>query len=238
MTSKIWEPVLALALMGVCLVGPSAMAAEIDFEGLEEGAIPNEVSTGKGVSGPLAGTITVLGYNPAFEAGTNAAVIFDSSCPPDGNPASCSGGDVDLGTPNQAHGGPGVGIGGTENNATALGKILIIGENLNDRDKDGLVDDPDDASLPGAYYTFDFSKVQGGMVTINSVTVVDIEREGEDSGAIITLTGPNIPASTINVPRFGDNGVGVVSNIGAEGVTNMRIDFNHSGGLASIVFDE
>ncbi len=109
---------------------------------------------------------------------------------------------------------------------------------MKDYDKDGLVDDPDDANLPGAYYTFDFSKVQGGMVTINSVTVIDIEREWDDSGATITLTGPNIPASTINVPRVGNNGVGVIPVVGAKGVTNMRIDFNHSGGLASIFFDE
>lgn len=238
MKLKIWGQGLALALMGVCLVTPSAIAAEIDFEGLDEGAIPNEVSTGKGVSGPLSGTISVFAYNPSFESGTNAAVIFDSSCPPDGKPANCSGGDPDLGTPNQAHGGPGVGIGGTESNATALGKILIIGENLKDQDKNGLVDDPDDANLPGSYYNFDFSKVQGGMVTINSVTVVDIERGSDDLGANIILSGPNIPASTINVPRVGDNGVGVISDIGAEGVTNLRIDFDHSGGLASIVFNE
>lgn len=238
MKLKIWGQSLALALMGICLAGPPAIAAEIDFEGLDEGAIPNQLSAGKGVSGPLAGTISVFGSNPRFEAGTNAAVIFDSSCPPDGKPTDCSGEDPDLGTPNQDHGGPGVGIGGAESNATALGKILIIGEDLDDLDKDGRVDDPDDSSAPGAYYNFDFSKVKGGVVTINSVTVIDFERNWESTAATITLTGPNIPTSTINMEHYTDNSVGIISDIGTEGVANMRIDFNSSGGLASIVFNE
>ena len=65
----------------------------------------------------------------------NVCISFDS-----GNP---TGGDRDLGTPNQAFGGPGVGSGGEpgmpgENN-TALHNVLIIAEDVGDANQDGLV---------------------------------------------------------------------------------------------------
>ena len=56
------------------------------------------------IEGPL------LFLKREVQVGLNAAVIFDSSCQPGGMPADCSGGDADLGTPNQDFGGPGAGI--------------------------------------------------------------------------------------------------------------------------------
>ena len=55
------------------------------------------------------------------------AMIFNTSNP--------TGGDSDLGTPNQAFGGPGIGVGGGTSmpgtNNTPLGKVLIVAENNN-----------------------------------------------------------------------------------------------------------
>ncbi len=108
----------------------------ITFEGFEAGARISGVFASRG-SGP----IYVEATNPRLRTGTNAAVVFDSSCPPSGLPRDCSGNDADLGTPNQEFGGPGRGVGGARSNDTALGKLLIVAENLADEDEDRLVDE-------------------------------------------------------------------------------------------------
>lgn len=59
--------------------------------------------------------------------------MFDSAHP--------TGGDFDLGTPNQDFGGPGIGVGGEAGspfqNDLAKGNILVVGENLFDSNGDG-----------------------------------------------------------------------------------------------------
>ncbi len=136
-------------------VATVVQADTIDFEGLDPGTIVSELSSGKGITGDMTGTIGVFAYNPDFGPSTNAAVVFDSSDP--------SGGDDDLGTPNENFGGPGVGDAGETTNKVALGHILIIAEDLVDKNPaDGLVDDPDDADNKGAYIDFDFSTLGKG----------------------------------------------------------------------------
>ncbi len=107
----------------------------IDFENLAPGTNVTEV--------------TVDGLTVSVEAtgGIGEAWIFDSSAP--------TGGDEDLGTPNQncTPAGPGIGEGGVPGtageNCVALGNILIIQENDN-----GI---PDDAATGGTL-TFTFSE--------------------------------------------------------------------------------
>ena len=230
---------LVLGALGQLAMTPPSVAADIDFEGLAAGQIIGNISSGNGISGDLKGSVEVFGFSPAFGAGTNAAVIFDSSCPPGGVPSDCTGRDDDLGTPNQVFGGPGVGAAGEITNDTPLGNVLIIGENLVDADNNGLVDDPDDADLVGMFYNFDFSKVKGGgTVTINSVTVTDIEQEEGEFGANIILTGPKIPTALISIPNTGDNGVVEITGIGVEGVRNMRIESNGSGSISAVTLNE
>jgi len=77
-------------------LGPALAAEEtIDFESDPAGSVLSSV-----------GSVTVLGTNPNFAPGTNAAVIFDTANP--------TGGDDDLGSPNSQcpGGGPGNGLGG------------------------------------------------------------------------------------------------------------------------------
>ena len=83
----------------------SEVAEVITFEGLEAGARITEVFGNRG-SGP----VFVQGTNPLLSSSINAAVVFDSACPPGGMPGDCTGEDMDLGTPNEAFGGPGVGV--------------------------------------------------------------------------------------------------------------------------------
>jgi len=85
-------------------------------------------------------------------------MIFDSSNP--------TGGDDDLGTPNQDFGGPGVGVQGTSSkpwaNSVAEGNLMILSENNN-------ASDPNDHSRGGMYIiTFD------QPTDVNSVSYIDI----------------------------------------------------------------
>ena len=79
-----------LILLGA-VAGWEAQSADLDFEGLAEGEIVSEVSTGSGVTGVLSETVGVQGFNPSFGMGTNAAVVYDSDCPPGGNSSGLLG---------------------------------------------------------------------------------------------------------------------------------------------------
>lgn len=237
--SSLWSiPIIAIGSISAWQVS----AADINFEGLLEGEIVSELSTGFGISGNLNGTVGVFGFNPAFGAGTNAAVIFDSDCI-----GGCTGGDVDLGSPNSDFGGPGIDADGDPNaggnagspfqNDVALFSVLIVDEHLTDGNGDGLVDNPDDADLQGEFIEFDFSNVKGGgTVSVDSVTYMDND-EGEFN-AQIELFGPKIPNQFIALQAVGDNGVNTISGIGVDGVSLMRIVLNGSGAVTNVVVNE
>ncbi len=233
-------PVAALA---AALVAAPAAAApqgtDVDFSGLPGGTIVHTLSPGAGWTGPLAGSIAVWGFNPLFGPAVNAAVIFDSLRP--------TGGDWDLGTPNEAYGGPGRGAAGAASNTVPLGNVLIIDEHLTDQNKDGLVDNPDDADLVGMMYEFDFTgtstsgKGKGkkagtsGVVTVNSITYLDIELEQGEGGAFVEFWRPGQPVSMLGLDPTGDNGVATLENIGLDGVSHMRVTLNGSSAIANVL---
>ena len=228
---------IAFALfVAMAVLALPARAATIDFEGLPAGTIVDQLSTGSGITGDLGGPVSVFGFNPALGL-VNAAVVFDSSDP--------SGGDDDLGTPNEFFGGPGIGDAGAISNFTALGNILIIAQDLtDDSPADGLVDDPDDDDEVGAFIDFDFSGLgngngkKAGTVTVNSVTMLDIEAEQGEAGTFLELSGPDLPVNLIAIPPTGDNGVVVISGINLAGVSLLRINLNGSGATAGIVVED
>lgn len=77
-----------LAAMIIGGVAMTAWAQEtITFDSLDTGAIISEIFVGDGV-----GPIQVEGINPDLGGSVNAAIIFDSSCPPGNVPSDCSGG--------------------------------------------------------------------------------------------------------------------------------------------------
>ncbi len=96
--------------------------------------------------------------------GHDVALLFNSASP--------TGGDNDLGTPNEQYGGPGKGNGQNAGagNDTSLGKILIIAENTKDENNDGLIDNPDDEAK-GGRITFTFPQ----PAAVLDVKVVDVE---------------------------------------------------------------
>jgi hypothetical protein len=200
----------------------------IAFEDLEAGARITEVFGSRG-SGP----IVVQGTNPLLSKSRNAAVVFDSACPPDSGPRDCTGEDIDLGTPNEVFGGPGVGRGGASSNNTALGKVLIIGEHVEDANRDGLVDDPNDAGKGGTLQ-LDFSAL--GSVTMHTITFVDLD--DPDPAQQVELFRGGVKGSLlakVPLPVAGNNGVSVVP-LNVPGVDTVVITLTDSAAIDNIAF--
>ncbi|MFT5475926.1 MAG: hypothetical protein ACI8Y8_001261 [Planctomycetota bacterium] len=176
-----------------------------------------------------AGPILINGVNPDLGA-QNAAVIFDTANP--------TGGDPDLGTPNEDFGGPGVGDGGSASgaypNTRRLGNVLIVAENLTDADGDGLVDDPGDSADTGTALTLDFSAIGGA--TLERMTILDME--SISMPAVVEMIGPagELLASQI-LPIVGDNGVAQVDLGHVPNVMLLHITLGGSAAIDNIVFE-
>lgn len=150
---------------------------------------------------------------------SHPAMIFNSANP--------SGGDSDLGTPNEAYGGPGVGSGGGPTmpgfNNTPLGKVLIVAENSN-------AANPDDSANGGTLiFTFDYA------VSIDDIRVLDID----DTSAAGTVkiygdTSGTTLLATSKMHGLGDNSVQTVP-VNGDGVRRMEVKFPKGGAIASIV---
>ena len=207
---------------------PVACRDVLDFEEFAAGA---RVSATVGAEGN--GPVGVAASNPNFHTGTNAAIVFDSSCT-----GACTGGDTDLGTPHRDFGGPGHGTGGRAGKATAnavpLGNILIAAEDLADGDGDGLIDDPDDQGGTSVSITIDFSVI--GPVTAHELTLIDAELR-EAGGTATLLDGAGVELAVIGLPRTGNNGV-LVTDLGAvPGVVLIEVGLNGSAAIDNVVFD-
>ena len=215
-------PVL-LSLLVTSLASSSASADEVDFDGLQTGLIVSSLTSTGGL-----GPITVNGMNPNL-GNQNAAVIFDSANP--------TGGDFDLGTPNETFNGPGVGVGGEQGqpneNGVALGKILIIDEHLI-TDNNGFVVDPDDGDVAGSTLEFDFSAI--GSATIHSLEYMDIE--GSRAGSVEFFDVNNGFLGLFSIDEVGDNGVGSLDTGSVEEVVRMLITLNGSGAITGFNFDK
>ncbi len=193
--------------------GLGACLAPLDFESDDSGGslgrgdiIDNEWS---------AWGVHVTSNDPA----SHPVMIFDSSNP--------TGGDSDLGTPNQDFGGPGVGAGGKSGrpgqNSQSLGNLLIISE-------DGDTNDPDDNGAGGTMiFTFDMP------VRMDDVYVVDTDdyEAGGEVRAYSDLAGTELLASNKGL-GLGDNSVQAIP-INAIGVRRLEIELPGSGGVPAVV---
>ncbi|MEO1527082.1 MAG: SdrD B-like domain-containing protein [Planctomycetota bacterium] len=181
----------------------------VDFEGLAPGTIVADQFPG----------VTVEAENRRHPTAGNRAMIFDSSNP--------TGNDYDLGTPNQAFGGPGVGAGGglgSDNpNEVGLGNILIISE-------DGDSSDPDDEAQGGVFkFTFD------SPVRVDHLELLDID-SNESGGSVVTMTTPS-GQHTFSIPSVGNNSFQRI-DVGVEDVLSMTVDFVSSGAITELKFTE
>lgn len=212
-----FRPTPCALLLAMGLIAANANAETITFDGFAAGDTVSNVFGDTGT-----GPIGVTGLNPALGV-ANAARIVDSSAPP--------AGDTDLGTPNgvAVPGGPGVGLGGESGafiNDQPLGNILIVNTDLTNV--------PNDTADPGAQITLDFSGV--GPVTMNSITIIDIDTAQTATVDLITAGG--VPRATITfpVPATGDNGVAVVALGPTPNVLSVIVHLGGSGAIDNVAF--
>jgi len=151
-------------------------------------------------------------------------MVFNSAGPI-ANPLS-----QDLGTPNSAFGGPGIGAAGAAGpyaNMVALGNLLVI--------KDFELDYPREDDTEGAYTTFDFSGV--GPITAKSITVIDVElEEGETAQVRMYASNGGALLNTVSLPSTGQNGVAIVDLGNTAGVQYIVVDMNGSMGIDNLAF--
>ena len=220
---KLFCSLMACALF-VAFSAQASAQITVDFESFQTGERVGLITTS-------AGDITVFGSNPfGATIGQNAAIIFDSANP--------TGGDVDLGTPNMAFGGPGVGAGGASGpfvNNVARGNLLIVASNLIDNNNDGFVDAPNDSSNPNTNITFNFSQI--GPVTVNGISVIDLEpvQTVERSITFFDINDNQI-GMPFMLPTMGNNGTADVDLGDIAGVVRMVVMLNESGAIDDLVF--
>ncbi len=204
----------------------------VNFENFAAGAVVDQVLGDLG-SGPIfvEGNTLVNG-----QGDLNTAIIFDT--------ANVTGGDVDLGSPNEdcPGGGPGIGADGAPGepfeNCTPMGKVLILAEDLVDANNDDLIDDPDDigTAMDGSNIVFDFSQLTS--VIVHSLTIADVDEFNAPNPRVELFNGANVLLSSIPIPDVGDNGVVVLDLGSVPGVVTMVVHLNGSGAIDDLVFEQ
>lgn len=170
-----------------------------------------------------AGTIITdqwadIGVTLSTNSPTNhPLMIFDT-----GNP---TGGDWDLGTPNEDFGGPGIGAGGGAGmpgeNSVALGNALIIAQE----------NDPSD---PNDY-------VRGGTITISfdpaatilATEILDIEEETQ--GVVELYDSSNNLVASHEMHVYGNNSYQQLA-LNETGITTMKVIFPGSGAMTLLTY--
>ncbi len=187
-------------------VGPNP----ITFAGLPAGTIINNQVPG----------VSIRAENDQ-SVHPDLAVVFDSSHP--------TGGDTDLGTPNEDFDGPGIGEGGGDGqpgaNSVALGNLLVIAQTDIDADGDGLIDSPNDEAAGGRLY-FEFDSPQD----LTSIYVIDVKIGG---GTVHAFNADNELLTSVDIDWLGDNAVQEVF-LDVNDVRWLEVEFATSGGIYAI----
>ncbi len=121
-------------------------------------------------------------------------------------------------------------------NDTALGKTAILANDKVDvSPPDALVDDPDDADMPGEF-SFDFTGINRKGVTVGGVTIMDVEFSENEDPAEVIMMRKGFPPSVFTLVDTGNNGVATIAGVGLENVKKMIVKVKGSSALALIVF--
>ncbi|MCA9983449.1 MAG: hypothetical protein KDE09_09055 [Anaerolineales bacterium] len=195
--------------------------------------------------------------NMVISSPTNAThpiVAFNSSIP--------TGGDPDLGSPNQTcpGGGPGVGVGGVVGapfeNCTSLGMLVIIEENCPLSTAVGGIitypscgapgpDDNGGANGPaGGIINFTFGTTVDDQVTIESFELLDFEDPAGAGGVTVNAYAfDGTLVATFAAPAIGDNGSAIVdvtfagSNLPWAGVSRVEFVLEGSGSVGTLSYE-
>ena len=198
----------------------------VDFEGIAAGTLMDELTSTDGYAG-----IQLYAAHQSCPA-RNTAIIYNSSCP-----GGCTGGDDDLGTPNETFGGPGIGAGGASGmaymNANALGNLLIVHQYCNDLDTLPVADPRDYGGSAEVTITFPTP------VTFDGLTLIDIETTESLVLEYFDTSGASL--GTQSAPVTGDNGVvyleaETASYSTLSGVGQIVITKQGSGALDNLTF--
>jgi len=212
---RLLDVALACAVAGFVSAPVHALDFSAALQDLETGEPVEHVELDNGA------TMHVVVRNHG--GGPDLAIIFDSDKP--------SGGDLDLGTPNQDFGGSGCGdggeAGGDEPNEEPLGNVLIIAENDTDEDGDGYVDDPDDESGGGVVW---LSFSHAGRL---SLTLVDVDEDEADPRIVMYLHGECV--GEVEGDNTGDNGAQTIDL--PEDVDKVAIHLDGSTSIGGIELD-
>jgi hypothetical protein len=138
-------------------------------------------------------------------------VLFDTANP--------TGGDTDLVT-------PGYGPGNTE----PRGMVIVLADNVEDLNGDGLVDDPGDSD-GGGTFTFDFSV----CATLQSATVLDIDAT-EPNCFFEAFDENGLSVGTWPLALLGDNSIQTIDFGGVERVRRLELTICASGALVDLVY--
>lgn len=200
---------------------PAADCITIDFD---EDGNGEPMVAGTIISHQFAGYgVKIMAHNNASNH-PSEALLFNSSEP--------TGNDYDLGSPHTDFGGPGRGEGGVRGskgaNDKALGNVLIIAENVDDKDGDMMVDDPDDEAKGGSL-VFEFDQV----VSVQSITLLDAD-DG-NNGSVVAYSGPSGEEVSVPIPALGDNSLTTL-NINASQVKILKVNLKGSGAVAELTF--
>ena len=224
-----WSFTLAFSFLLIAVLGwmtPRTAHAQDCTE--PESGIPQEIDFSvDGNGNPLsAGDIitssTFTGINISVNSnGTPGLplVIFDTENP--------TGGDFDLGTPNQAFGGPGIGGAGGPGqpgeNPVGLGNALIINE-------DWDLSDPDDWG-GGGTIIFTFAV----PVEVRQIQTLDADNASPGEVRVYSdVAGTNQVGPTVYGQAYGENSFQIIP-IGQTGIRRLEFILNGSGTLDKLV---
>ena len=208
------------ALVHAQTAAPAACPMVLDFDTDADG-IP--ILAGQDVGDAYAswGIDTIIWATMAMTS-YGTPIAFDSSNP--------TGGDWDLGTPNQAFGGPGVGSGGGPGpyqNDWEQGNLLIVAENTIDANGDGYVDNPDD-NAGGGWFVFSYDQ----PTCVFGTTIIDTDAN-ETTPDLLQFAPNGSQIAWVNTPVTGGNGVTVITYEYC-GVDHSMFDIYGSGAFDDI----
>ena len=214
----IWSVATPLLALGMAL--PAGADTET-FGGLPAGTVI-------GGALPWGGFTDGFGLFPGIRVksvtnndGPHTAILFDSS-----NPSVAD--DFDLGTPNASCGGPGIGSGGQVGapgqNCLPYHNLVIIAEDLEDKNSDNIVDYPDDDG-DGGTLEFEFAR------PVSSVRVVLVDVDSETVYAQITNKDGSIRVHAVDL---GDNSVQTLQLAGIGTFRQLEVVLSGSGAVAEI----
>jgi hypothetical protein len=186
----------------------SAQALTLDFDTDAQG---NPILAGQHIDEEYADWgvhINARNYRRCHDA----AIAFDT--------LNYTGGDYDLRTDSYRYG---------YGNNRELGNVLILAEDVVDRNRDGYVDDPDDEGRRRAgYFDFMFDNVTNS----GSLVMLDIDNWCEAGSVQFYLDG-NLLSESYRFQPLGDNSVQKIDWSGFE-YNKMRVNMGGSGAVAEV----